>query len=122
MATSAFTFGSVGDIVALCTIVRRGAEALSSVRGSKAQYRSLQQEVWNLSQALVSVQSLTQEHDDLRRKGDLEKILIDCHECFVRFLKRIEVYECLDQLRDQRVSVKDIQTIFRKLKWPTQQV
>ena len=122
MATLAFTFGSVGDIIALCKIVRRGTEALSSVRGSETQLRSLRQEIWNLSHALVSVQSLTQQHEDLRRKGDLEKILSDCHNCFVRFLERIEVYESLDRLGDQKLSVKDLQIIFRKLRWPTQQV
>ena len=122
MASAALTLGNVGDIVALCSIIQRGIEALSSSRGSKAQYRSLKQEVWNLSRALVSVQLLLDQHTDLARRGDLEKIVADCHDCFVQFLKRIEVYECLDQLRDQNSPVKDLQTTFRKLKWPTQQV
>ena len=122
MASAALTFGSVGDIIALCSVIQQGAEALSNSHGSKTQYQSIKREAWNLSRALLSVQSLLEQYPDLQRRGDLEKILADCHECLVRFLKRIEVYDCLDLSDDKQSAVQDLKLAFTKLRWPAQQV
>ena len=122
MATAALTFGSIGDVIALCNAIQTGIEALSSARGSTTKYQSLGREVWNLSRALVSVESLLKENANLERRGDLVKVVADCHDCFVRFLKRLESYECLAQSGEQQHSVKDIERFLMKLAWPASQV
>ena len=122
MASAALTFGSIGDIIALCGVIKQGAEALSDAHGSTVQYQGVKREVWNLSRALESVQSLLEQYPNLQHRGDLEKILSDCHNCLVGFLKRTEVYDCLDLPDCRSSSMQNLKVAFRKLKWPTQQV
>lgn len=96
MAAVALTLGSVGDIIALCNVARTGIEALSSSRGSVTQYNNLLRELWNLSRALDCVKLLLgQDCVQLQRRGDLEKVVFDRHRHPVRFLERLEAFECL---------------------------
>ena len=116
---AAITIGSVGDIIALCSLVRTATRALSSTRGSAAEYHSLGRELWNLSQALLCVKRLLEQEPDLQYREELEEAVTDCHTCFVCFLQRIEAFECLGQNRDSRHSTK---ILYKKLRWPAYQV
>ena len=119
MASLGLTFGSVGDIITLCSLFCKTVDALSTANGSSARFKLFQQELWNLHRALTSVQDLLRLEPNLPRRGDLEKILTDCHGCFNRFLERIEGFDCLRRGDDGKVSVR---LLYRKLRWASNQV
>jgi hypothetical protein len=50
-----FTFGSVGDIISICLIIKDLAVALDDSGGSSAEYRELRRELWALERALLEV-------------------------------------------------------------------
>ena len=52
------TFGSFGDIVSLCIIVKDLVKALDRSRGSSAEYRAIITELWVLDDILVQVELL----------------------------------------------------------------
>ena len=114
MASAAFTLGSVGDVITLCRLILKGIDAVSHSRGSAVQYQRLRTEIWNLSRALMCVQSLLERNPQLPSRGDLEKIVSDCYGCLNRFLKRIEVFDCLGPHGEARRSVK---VLYKKLRW-----
>ena len=122
MAAAALTFGSVGDIITTCSIIRSGVDALSSSHGSAPEYQNLGKEILNLSRALVSVEPLLQPDVNLERRGDLKKIVDDCHGCLVRFLSRIEAFECLSWPEHRKLSGDHLKVLFRKLQWPSHKV
>lgn len=53
------TFGSVGDIIAVCGIVRSFAQALDDIKGSSAEYRAVVNQLNSLEEALDKVKSLS---------------------------------------------------------------
>ncbi|KAH7395284.1 hypothetical protein DE146DRAFT_721709 [Phaeosphaeria sp. MPI-PUGE-AT-0046c] len=56
------TFGSVGDIISVCLLVKDLVDALDKARGSKAEYRSLIRELWILDRSLLEIDLLARTH------------------------------------------------------------
>ena len=115
---AALTFGSVGDIIALCEIVANVVEALSESRGSSAQYQELITELFSLSQALESVDELALVHHAIQNAGRLRNALGLCHKCLDVNLRTIQKYQ-----RSLRAggSGKSVTDVFRKLRWQSHQ-
>lgn len=57
------TFGSVGDIISVCLLVKDLATALNDSRGSSAEYQEVARELWSLERALLEVLQLSQTLD-----------------------------------------------------------
>ena len=115
MAEAAFTIGSIGDIISLCRVLHGAVKLLNDSRRSAAHYQNLGKEILNLSRTLVAVRLLLEQEPELQRKGDIEKAVADCHDCFVRFLDRIQAFECLGGDRNSRPSVR---VLYKRLQWP----
>lgn len=58
------TFGSVGDIISVCLLVKDLVEALDKARGSKAEYQSAIRELWILDRALLEIELFTKAHEN----------------------------------------------------------
>ncbi|ORX97798.1 hypothetical protein BCR34DRAFT_456510, partial [Clohesyomyces aquaticus] len=56
------TFGSVGDIISVCLLVKDLVDALDKARGSKAEYLSLTRELWILDRVLLEIDLLARTH------------------------------------------------------------
>jgi hypothetical protein len=56
------TFGSVGDIIAVCLLVKDCAEALSDTNGSSAEYQAVIRELYVLEKALLEIGVLARIH------------------------------------------------------------
>lgn len=54
------TFGSVGDIIAVCLLVKDCVEALSDSNGSSAEYKAVVRELYILEKALLEIGVLSQ--------------------------------------------------------------
>lgn len=57
--SAALTFGSVGDIIALCGLAIELGKALSSAHGSAKEYQSLRRDLDQFIQVLMQVCSTT---------------------------------------------------------------
>lgn len=58
------TFGSVGDIISVCLIVKDLVDALDKSRGSSAEYQAVIRELWSLDRALLQVAMLSKTCED----------------------------------------------------------
>jgi hypothetical protein len=56
------TFGSVGDIISICLIVKDLVDTLNRSRGSSAEYSEVIRELWVLDRALLEVELLSRTH------------------------------------------------------------
>src|SRR2546423_9092228 len=56
------TFGSVGDIISICLIVKDLVDTLNKSRGSSAEYSEVIRELWVLDRALLEVELLSRTH------------------------------------------------------------
>lgn len=93
---ASFTFGSLGDIVTLCGIIRSAVVAVSDSRGSVAEYGSLLKELESLSGALVAVQLLLEQQPDLKENNGLQTVLCGCFECLKAFCDEIKCFEIMN--------------------------
>jgi hypothetical protein len=72
---SSVTFGSVGDIIAICLLAKDIARALDDSRGSSAEYQGLITEIRSLECSLLEVEMFTRTWRDTSTSSSLR------HEC-----------------------------------------
>lgn len=111
---ASFTFGSVGDIIAICQIVQTTVAALSDARGSQADYQAFERGLTNLSQVLINIDRLAESKKQVINTASLEQTLRDCYRCLLDFNAKIEKYSRALGAHGQKHSLKDV---FRKIVW-----
>jgi hypothetical protein len=93
------TFGSVGDIISVCLLVKDLVDALDDARGSKAEYQSLIRELWILDRSLLEIDLLARTHGDgvtpeLEALCETARKAVDrCRELVSAFSARIRKYQ-----------------------------
>ncbi|MCJ1377618.1 hypothetical protein MMC17_000713 [Xylographa soralifera] len=113
-----FTFGSLGDIVSICLIVKDLVEALDDSRGSSAEYQQLIRELRALEQILLQVDLLwrvctsTVELNALRETSF--RAAEQCRCSIESFLKKIKKYGPNLQESGSGSVVRDV---FMKVRW-----
>jgi hypothetical protein len=92
-----FTFGSLGDILSLCILVKDLVAALDNSRGSSADYQELIRELWTLDRALLEVGQLSQKCaanvELIALQRTVSKAALQCREPMEEFLLRIRKFE-----------------------------
>jgi hypothetical protein len=92
-----FTFGSLGDILQLCILVKDLITALDSSRGSSAEYQELIRELSALDRVLLEVEQLswkcvgTAELNALQQT--VKQATLQCRQPIQEFLTRIRKFE-----------------------------
>ncbi|PVH89250.1 hypothetical protein DL98DRAFT_647802 [Cadophora sp. DSE1049] len=90
------TFGSVGDIISICLIVKDLVAALDDSRGSKAEYREVVRELYILDRALLEVDILSRTCERTPELVALCKTARqtaqNCRQCIETFTKKIKKY------------------------------
>ena len=100
--SASVTFGSVGDIITLCIIIKDLVKALDDSKGSSAQYQEVIRELWALDRVLLEVELLwrtcesTNELNALRETA--HRMADRCRRSIEAFLKKVEKYR--PSLRD----------------------
>ncbi|CAD6575091.1 MAG: hypothetical protein ASARMPRED_007053 [Alectoria sarmentosa] len=90
------TFGSVGDIISLCIVIKDLVKALDESRGSSAEYQELIRELWALDRVLLEVELLwrtcecTVELNALRETA--HRMTDQCRHSIEAFLEKIKKY------------------------------
>ncbi|KAK4185619.1 hypothetical protein QBC35DRAFT_465409 [Podospora australis] len=90
------TFGSLGDIIAVCQLAIRLGQALGSSRGSVKEYRELREEIDAFVKALLQVLAIYPQHESSPYLTGLDAAT------------RSIVYDCAKSLRDYYQRLQDI--------------
>lgn len=114
------TFGSVGDIISVCLIVKDLVEALDKARGSKAEYQSAIRELWILDRALLEIELFTKAHENastLELRGLCETAkaaALRCKKLVSTFLERVKKYQ---STFDEGQSPGAVRDAVAKVRW-----
>jgi hypothetical protein len=107
------TFGSVGDIIAICLLVKDCADALSESNGASASYQAVVRELWILEKALLQVDLLARAYHsnaDLTAIFESAKTTIECcRKTLEEFKAKIRRY---DSHLGQNANVSTSRRIF----------
>ena len=92
------TFGSVGDIISVCLLVKDLVDALDKVRGSKAEYQSVTRELWILDRVLLEIDLLVRTHGGVTPELEAlcettKKAVNRCRELVSEFSTKIKKYQ-----------------------------
>ena len=112
------TFGSVGDIISVCLLIKDLVTALDKSCGSSAEYLEVIRELWALDRVLLEVEILTRTLDDAVElnalHGTARRAADQCRQCIEAFLEKIKKYQNSLKSGGSGNAVKDIA---RKLQW-----
>ncbi|KAG9383509.1 hypothetical protein A1F94_005420 [Pyrenophora tritici-repentis] len=93
------TFGSVGDIISVCLLVKDLVTALDKARGSKAEYQAAIRDLWILERVLLEIELITKQHGseatpELRSLWETANQAVSrCVRLISDFLARIRKYK-----------------------------
>jgi hypothetical protein len=91
-----FTFGSVGDIIAICGLIKALVDTLSESKGSSAKFQALVQHLGNLEAGLRELEDLSQVcarvggYESLGRRARFEAF--SCRQPIEQFKSSIDKY------------------------------
>ena len=95
------TFGSVGDIISVCLLVKDVVEALDKARGSKAEYQAVIRELSILDRILLEIDLLTRQYGN-GATPELQSLcetanqaVTRCQDLVKAVLGRIRKYQCI---------------------------
>jgi hypothetical protein len=114
------TFGSVGDIIAVCLLVKDLVEALDQARGSKAEYQSAIRELWILDRTLLEIELFTKAHEnastpELRGLCKTAKdAALQCKTLVSTFRERVKKYKSTFDDGEDPGLLKDVAA---KVRW-----
>jgi hypothetical protein len=91
------TFGSVGDIIAVCLLVKDCVDALSETRGSAAEYQAVVRELYILEKVLLEVGILSRTHATSPELNNLfasiTTAIDQCRKSLAAFKSKIKPYD-----------------------------
>ncbi|KAM0544529.1 hypothetical protein ACHAPJ_011746 [Fusarium lateritium] len=112
------SFGSVGDIIALCFLIKDFVKALDDSRGSSKEYRDLIRSLENLTQLLQKVEQIYQDPRSADALDDLSTIAASSIDQV-----RQRLTEFYEEIRKYRPSLESggsgnvLKDITRKIQW-----
>ena len=110
--------GSVGDVIAVCQLVKDLIAALNDCRGSSGEFNELVKELQSLARALHEVNVLATKHEGTQELYALVEAARaaaqGCRESINRMLKRVRRYQDSLRLGGSGNAFKDTA---RKVQW-----
>ena len=89
---SGISFGSVGDIIAICQIMQGVVKALSDSQGSAPEYQAFSEEISKLTETLKQIDRLRQTHAQEADTKPLNNEIETCRRCLEDILRKIKKY------------------------------
>ena len=112
------TFGSVGDILSVCILIKDLIKALDDSRGSATQYQGIVRELWALDRVLLEVEMICSKHEITAELNALKttarRMADQCRQSMEAFLKKVKKYGPSLQSGGSGSAVKDATM---KVKW-----
>ncbi len=116
------TFGSVGDVISVCLLIKDLVKTLDDSRGSSAEYQEVIRELWILERALLEVEILSRTCDNTIELNALyataRRASDDCRGSIEAFLEKVRGYGT--SLRDGG-SGHPLRDASKKIKWQMSQ-
>lgn len=112
---ASFSFGSFGDIITICQLVKAAVDALDESRGSAADYQALKTLLLNLAYVLFKIQALV-ETKKISDPDMLTRTLEDCFATLKSFMDKIKKY---DGNLGSDGSGNWFKDSYRKIRWPS---
>ena len=116
------TFGSVGDIIAVCLLIKDLVKTLDESRGASAEYQEVVRELWVLERALLEVEMLSRACDNTLELNALcataRRAADDCRKSIEVFLEKIRGYSASLRSGGSGNVLKDAS---KKVKWQISQ-
>jgi hypothetical protein len=106
------TFGSVGDIIAVCILVKDCVEALSDTNGSVPQYQAVIRELHILEKALLEVGALSRTH---ATTPELVALFNSADTTIEQCRKALELFKAKTEPYDQHLGDSSASTTVQKL-------
>ena len=112
------TFGSVGDIISICLLIKDLVKTLENSRGSSAEYQAVTQELWSLEHALLQVEQSMRSCKQSPELDALARMAVNaaerCAKSVGEFSAHIKSYE--EDLGPSATSSLS-KGVVRKVKW-----
>jgi hypothetical protein len=106
------TFGSVGDIIAVCVLVKDCVDALSDTNGSAPQYQAVVRELHILEKALLEVGVLSRTH---ATTPELIALFTSADTTIEQCRKALEAFKAKTKPYDQHLGAASTSTAVQKL-------
>ena len=115
------TFGSVGDIISICNLIKGLVTSLDDSRGSSAEYQAVIRELHSLDHALLEVEIVFLSNQGSEEMFSLQLTVLgiaaQCEKCITAFREEIKCYKRTLQPRGSGSVLKDS---MMKLRWPSE--
>jgi len=116
------TFGSVGDIIAICLLVKDCVDALSESRGAAASYQAVIRELYVLEKALLEIDLLARTYgakDELNALLESAKVTVKgCQASLQAFKSKTKRFEPhLDAGTNRSATQRGFRSSAMKLLW-----
>jgi hypothetical protein len=115
------TFGSIGDIISVCLIIKDLVAALDDSRGSTTEYREVIRELWVLDRALLEVNLLSRTCDNTIELNALCKTARqaaeNCRHSIESFSRKVRKY---GSSLDEGGSKNVFRDTAMKIRWVSQ--
>ncbi|OCL03034.1 hypothetical protein AOQ84DRAFT_392540 [Glonium stellatum] len=112
------TFGSVGDIISVCLLVKDLVDVLDKSKGSSAEYHAIIRELWLLDRALLEIEKLSRTHSQTVELNALRetarRTVENCRISIENFTKQTKKYE--STLSEKNSSNAFTKTVM-KVRW-----
>ena len=90
------SFGSVGDIISVCLLIKDLVKCLDESRGSSTEYQAVIRELLSLDRALLQVELLLRSHKQLVELSDLwenaNRCAEQCRKCISDYHSKTKKY------------------------------
>jgi hypothetical protein len=106
------TFGSVGDIIAVCVLVKDCVDALSDTNGSAPQYQAVVRELHILEKALLEVGVLSRTH---ATTPELIALFTSADTTIEQCRKALEAFKAKTKPYDQHLGATSTNIAVQKL-------
>lgn len=115
------TFGSVGDIISVCRLIKGLVECLDDSRGSSTEYQAVIRELHSLDHALLEVElvflSNQGSQEMLSLQSTVLSIAAQCEKCVTAYREKVKGYKRSLQPGGSGSFFKDSTM---KLRWPSE--
>lgn len=115
---SPVTFGSVGDIIAVCQLAKSIYDALNSSRGSSIEYQGLSAVLRSVERALLEVELFIRAWRDASTPDSLQrecsKLVNECRTTLEAFQSYVNKYDTALSRGSRKATLKRART---KIKW-----
>ena len=113
-------FGSAGDIISVCLLIKDIVKALNESHGSSHSFQQLVSQLQALERTLLEVELLVHKHE---ASPELTALCVaagqaarNCHTAAEPFFRRLQVYQQSLRRGGSRNKMKDT---YRKIHWAT---